>query len=142
MQHPGQNAIQYVTEREPDPNGPGFVLLFAVMEGGKRVQVEHVIYHSPTGLEYGYGGSGPADMALTILGDWFGCDAHRLAAKIRAGSELDESERRAVHWHQDFKWKFVANAHQANPLAIGKGEIVNFVADQIRTERGIDAGQG
>lgn len=31
----------------------------------------HIIYHSPTGLEYGYGGSGPADLALSILADFF-----------------------------------------------------------------------
>lgn len=26
------------------------------------------VYHSPTGFEWGYGGSGPADLALNILG--------------------------------------------------------------------------
>jgi len=34
----------------------------AVMEG-----CEHVVYHSPTGIEWGYGGSGPADCARSIL---------------------------------------------------------------------------
>ena len=39
MEHAGQNAIQYVTEREPEPSGLGYVLLFAVMEGGNQVAV-------------------------------------------------------------------------------------------------------
>lgn len=137
MEHAGQNAIQYVTEREPEPSGLGYVLLFAVLEGGNRVAVPQVVYHSPTGIEYGYGGSGPADLALSLLADWFGCDAYQLAAKLRASAELNESERRAAHWHQDFKWKFVANANPVVPLLIGMGEIVNFVAEQLRTERGI-----
>jgi hypothetical protein len=48
------------------------------IEGGVRVWVEdpethqeaelpHVQKHSPTGFEWGYGGSGPADLALAIL---------------------------------------------------------------------------
>lgn len=39
---------------------------------GERAQVTGVkrrwIYHSPDGFEWGYGGSGPADLALNILG--------------------------------------------------------------------------
>lgn len=30
--------------------------------------------HSPTGFEWGYGGSGPAQLALAILADHFGND--------------------------------------------------------------------
>jgi len=42
--------------------------------------------HSPTGFEWGYGGSGPAQLALAIL-------AHHLG---------DDEE--AVRLHQRFKW--------------------------------------
>jgi hypothetical protein len=34
--------------------------------------------HSPTGFEWGYGGSGPAQLALAILADYFGDDAQAL----------------------------------------------------------------
>lgn len=34
--------------------------------------LEHVVRHSPTGMEYGYGGSGPADLALSALTYWHG----------------------------------------------------------------------
>lgn len=33
--------------------------------------LEHIIHHSPTGFEFGYNGSGPADLALSILADHF-----------------------------------------------------------------------
>lgn len=58
---------------------------------GMRVRrLPHVVRHSPTGFEYGYGGSGPADLALSILAACVGADmADRL--------------------YQDFKWRHVAS---------------------------------
>lgn len=52
--------------------------------------VEHVVRHSPTGMEWGYGGSGPADAARSIL----------LAIY---------PQEFADRHYQDFKWKHVAN---------------------------------
>jgi len=34
--------------------------------------LRHIVRHSPTGMEWGYAGSGPADLALSILVDVFG----------------------------------------------------------------------
>ena len=45
--------------------------------------------HSPTGFEWGYGGSGPAQLALALLAD---C--------------LDDDT--AMQWHQDYKGAVVA----------------------------------
>lgn len=45
--------------------------------------------HSPTGFEWGYGGSGPAQLALALLADNFDADA-------------------AVKHHQRFKFEVVA----------------------------------
>jgi len=39
-----------------------------------------LICHSPTGFEWGYGGSGPAQLALAILADFLGND--HLALKL------------------------------------------------------------
>lgn len=52
--------------------------------------------HSPTGFECGYGGSGPAQLALALL-------AHALARTNK--STADE---RAVRSHQSYKWAVVA----------------------------------
>lgn len=46
--------------------------------------------HSPTGFEWGYGGSGPAQLALALLADHLG--------------DTDQ----AVQLHQDFKFVVVA----------------------------------
>lgn len=35
-------------------------------------QLEHRVHHSPTGFEWGYGGSGPADLARSIIWDVLG----------------------------------------------------------------------
>jgi uncharacterized protein DUF6166 len=65
-------------------------------ENGIRVAISpasslQVANHSPTGFEFGYPGSGPAQLALAILLDFLDGEAHRAA------------------WHhQAFKFRFVA----------------------------------
>ena len=46
--------------------------------------------HSPTGFECGYGGSGPAQLALAILADHL------------------QDDREALSLYQSFKWKVVS----------------------------------
>jgi Family of unknown function (DUF6166) len=46
--------------------------------------------HSPNGFEWGYGGSGPAQLALALLADWSG------------------NSRFALKHYQDLKFKLVA----------------------------------
>ncbi len=59
---------------------------------GKSLEV---FDHSPTGFSWGYGGSGPAQLALAILLRYI-------------------PEKEAVLLHQDFKWKFIATLPQAD----------------------------
>lgn len=56
---------------------------------GKVTDLKHHVYHSPTGFAWGYGGSGPADLAKSILWDYLG-------------------EEPQSNLYQEFKWKFVA----------------------------------
>jgi hypothetical protein len=57
---------------------------------GQEVEaLKHVVLHSPTGMEWGYGGSGPADLALSILTDLLGGPMAR-------------------RYYQQFKFDFVA----------------------------------
>lgn len=49
--------------------GPQEVVVFYA-DGSKVTHpLRHVVKHSPTGFQWGYGGSGPADLALSILHD-------------------------------------------------------------------------
>ena len=45
---------------------PGGVVK-VILPSGKSRPLRHVVLHSPTGFGWGYGGSGPADLALSIL---------------------------------------------------------------------------
>ena len=77
----------------------------------------HVIRHSPDGFEYGYGGSGPADLARSILIDVFG---------------LHSAPDRLPISYQAFKWRFVATADRdASSLEISGAAIAAWVHDQL-----------
>ena len=58
--------------------------------------------HSPTGFEWGYGGSGPAQLALAVLADHLGDD------------------REAVALHQEFKRVVVANLSRRGWILTGR----------------------
>ena len=53
---------------------------------------------SPDGFEWGYGGSGPAQLALAILADYFGCQP----------MTTEQAEHLAIEHHQQFKAQVVA----------------------------------
>ena len=69
--------------------------------------------HSPTGFEWGFGGSGPAQLALAILAEH--CD------------DVDE----ALNLHQRFKWDIVAEFPDSG-WRLNSGEI-DIALDHIRT---------
>jgi len=72
-----------------DDGEPVVGLVFGV---GNVLPVPHVERHSPTGFEWGYGGSGPADCARSMLMALLPyCDL-RLVEMV----------------YQDFKWVFLA----------------------------------
>ena len=90
----------------------GSVASVLVEQGGTRTPLRHVPVHSPTGLEWGYGGSGPADTALAILLDATGeanllpRSAFRFPLSKRARAALEKTWSYSLYQH--FKWEFVA----------------------------------
>jgi hypothetical protein len=46
--------------------------IITVSDGTEVALLEHRVRHSPTGMSWGYSGSGPADLALSILWDYLG----------------------------------------------------------------------
>lgn len=86
-QHDGRTL--FFIRRAPDSVGDTEVL---VREANGMAAVplpQRIVYHSPTGFEWGYGGSGPADLALNIL-------------------TLLVSPKEANRMHQDFKSEYIA----------------------------------
>jgi hypothetical protein len=66
--------------------------------------------HSPTGLAWGYGGSGPAQCALALL-------AHALG-----------DDERAMRLYQRFKFRVVAALPRTKGWALTRDEILEHVA--------------
>lgn len=64
----------------------------AVVTVGGRVLEHKIVYHSPDGFEFGYLGSGPAELALNLLA-------------------LVVSEEEAFRLHQDFKFALLRSIH-------------------------------
>lgn len=88
-----------VLKREPSESYGGYVI---------KTNVPHlVVHHSPTGFEFGYAGSGPADLALNIveaLLNRLGFQGHRSTCFDGSCFSL------AYRLHQSFKVKFIASA--------------------------------
>ena len=67
-----------------------------------------LVLHSPTGMEWGYCGSGPADFALNIL------------------YRFTQDKRFSEAWHQPFKCEFVAGLPKEGGTIRGK-RIVKWI---------------
>jgi len=87
-----------------------------VVKGATLRGLAHVEYHSPDGFEWGYGGSGPADLALSILADYFGETAE---AALKPPSK-------AFLLHQYFKSHFLFRAKKEG-FCIHEGQIKDWI---------------
>ncbi len=72
--------------------------------------------HSPTGFAWGYGGSGPAQLALAILADCVG-------------------DEEALKYYQDFKFAIIARLPKDDPWEATE-EQVRDVLQKVREARG------
>lgn len=75
-------------------------VLVQLIEEGKveneSYPLTHILRHSPDGFQWGYGGSGPSDLALSIMTDYFS----------RQGVVTSLTE--ADGCYQAFKWDFIS----------------------------------
>ncbi len=88
-----------------------------VYRNGRKVR--HVVAHSPTGLETGYAGSGPADLALSVVCDYLKLDVRDL------DGDLEPPAKRAWRAHHHLKWDVIANSQ------IQVGESYPITVEQI-----------
>ena len=80
------------------------------LEPGRSLKLRN---HSPTGFSWGYGGSGPAQLALALLLD------------------VTDSEQVALASYQQFKWDTVATWKSSDEWLIRTEEILEW----LRTKR-------
>lgn len=123
------DAVIYVASREP--GGEGVIRRYALIDGVREVGTKidprlDLWPHSPTGLNWGYAGSGPAQTALAILADHFG--AARALRPPKGGTyrePADAAGARAIRLHQPFKFAVVASAGER--WAISSGHIDKLI---------------
>ena len=82
---------RYAGKSEPGAGGPGEVRVYGDTKHGRALRPRNdLANHSPDGFQWGYGGSGPAQLALALLADATGDDEF------------------ALRHHQAFKFAVVA----------------------------------
>jgi hypothetical protein len=106
---PPASPLRLVVRPDADVLRPGYdsddVVLYRRVDGTACATVPHVPRHSPSGIEWGYVGSGPADLARSVLlaltheataealYQWFKADV--VARVPRAGGVLRAADVRA-----------------------------------------------
>lgn len=103
---------------ERDPRGFVDQGTLSVIENGAFHRLDprlDLFNHSPTGFEWGYGGSGPAQLALAILADATGDD------------EV------AVRLHQQYKREVIATLDPRGPMRITGSSVRVWLARQATT---------
>lgn len=102
-------VLEQAKEDDVKPVGlKGDIFLTRNIKGEPVTNVnQRIVDHSPDGFEWGYGGSGPADLALNIL-------------------SLLLPKRKAYELHQEFKWEFIATMPEKGGI-IKKEDIIEWI---------------
>lgn len=100
--------------------------IVAVGANGAVFAVPRVIYHSPSGISWGYAGSGPADCALTILAHHF--DEQPTRDDLRRGL------CRCWSLHQGFKRVFIEGLSINSGFEIEVEQIKQWLEIRQQTE--------
>lgn len=83
-------------------------------EGRAVVNVsQSIVSHSPDGFEFGYGGSGPADLALNVV--YYLTGDKKLAEKL----------------HQEFKFTFIAKVPREGGT-IAYNDMMNWIHEKTK----------
>lgn len=93
----------------------GTIYIYSNVSSAPIGVVQHVIKHSPTGMSWGYGGSGPADCALSILTDFY-----RRTNRFCVAGRI-----RVINLYQKFKWEKISC--QEEVLLISSTEIEEWL---------------
>ncbi len=110
-----------------DASGP--VSLVVYEDGQEPYKLRHMIVHSPSGMSWGFHGSGPTDLALSILANYLG-EAAAIPAHERYDHDIADGIQETGAWllHQDFKRDFVATLPQDRNVTIDGRAIEAWLA--------------
>jgi len=118
MKQPKRKVISYSASRD---SGYGSRAVIVQYDDSDQEMLDprpsqKLYNHSPDGFEWGYGGSGPAQLALAILLHYTG------------------NPKEALMWHQDFKWEFMAKAPQEG-FVITADQIERYLSLPVIADR-------
>ncbi len=99
------------------PRVPGDVAVFVATEDGPEYLLPHIVKHSPTGFEWGYAGSGPADLAYAILVDY-----------------LDDAAK-VEDLYQNFKRAFIERLSRDHSWIIEAGTVGRWIERHTPTRQ-------
>ena len=102
------------------------VILRRTEQGVKTNVPWLVVDHSPTGFEWGYLGSGPADLALNILEAVLRGDGHK-GPKTKIMWNGNSVFAAAYGMHQEFKRRFIAGVPAKGGGVIPLEKIREFI---------------
>jgi hypothetical protein len=91
---------------------------------GEEIHPLHCVGFHADEFEWGYGGSGPADTALSILADYF--------SERPDLNELRTGNSQSWQYHQQFKRDFIAGADQAG-FTITSEQITQWLQETENT---------
>lgn len=106
----------YVGRRLPTVAGGRGQVVVTIQQGMGERRLEPIGEHSPDGFEWGYGGSGPAELALAILADHLDCEP-------------------PAALYQAFKAAVVANLNHFG-WQLRASEIAGWLGRNLRGDRG------
>jgi len=119
--------FKYVGKRNPKDDFDLSILV--VKDERMAVPLTQVVRHSPMGMEWGYGGSGPADTALSILVDFLirenyitGADGHVLSS----ATGTERAKKMVDPVYMDFKNKHIAGLDREG-FEITDKQVENFL---------------
>lgn len=84
---------------------------------GEEWALEHRVLHSPTGMNWGYGGSGPADLARSVL-------AHHLGGIVPSAGIYQAFKFRVIAGLAGDEWRLTS-------------EQIQSALDQVLEDRGV-----
>lgn len=113
-----------------DPPLTQRLILQRLDTGRVATNVPHIhVHHSPSGFEYGYGGSGPADLALNLaefVVNGIKPDANAQAVKLWDGSTCTYE---AWIIHHDLKFKLLSGLKQSEDYRVPYVRILRMVKE-------------
>lgn len=120
-------VVTYVGRR--DEQGHASVFVEEAEARAIERPLPHVVKHSPTGLEWGYAGSGPADLALSILSHATGCPKGvapvlyqefkaQVVAALPQDSDFRLPKAKVMEW-LDKRWSKMSDDAIARDLVAG-----------------------